>query len=126
MVPFAKFLVLVYPIGIPLLYLLLLYRDRKVLIDEDLRKDVLEGKARRRIRGESNVTKRIRRTAMLWENYDGRCWYWECVECVRRLMITGALVFVVPDSVSQGLSDSNCNQAFGRGYDMGSTRRCRR
>ena len=37
----------------------------------------------------------------LWGAYEPRCWYWEVVESVRRLMLTGMLVFCMPDSATQ-------------------------
>jgi len=37
----------------------------------------------------------------LFGAYEPRCWYWEVVESVRRLALTGMLVFCMPDSASQ-------------------------
>jgi hypothetical protein len=39
---------------------------------------------------------RIAELAFLFEAYEPRCWYFESVECMRRLMLTGLLVFVSP------------------------------
>ena len=108
---FAKFMILVYPVGIPVLYLYLLYRGREALHDEALREEVLEGDGaavgakgtvgRLREQASNAPTDKIRMTKMLWQSYEERCWWWEVIECVRRLALTGALVFVAPDSVSQ-------------------------
>ena len=41
--------------------------------------------------------------AFLYEAYRPEVWYWECVECVRRLSLTGLLVFMYPGSEKQVL-----------------------
>ena len=33
--------------------------------------------------------------------FDARCWWWEIFDCGRRLMLTGVLVFIKPESLSQ-------------------------
>lgn len=37
----------------------------------------------------------------LFENYEPRCWYFEVVECLRRLLLTAIPVLVMRDSVIQ-------------------------
>ena len=44
---------------------------------------------------------RLRMTIMLWETYEPKRFWWEFFECIRRLALTGMLVFIVPDSISQ-------------------------
>ena len=39
---------------------------------------------------------RVSHLAFLFEAYEPRCWYFETIECLRRLMLTGLLV-VIPD-----------------------------
>ena len=39
----------------------------------------------------------------LFEAYKPEYWYWECIECVRRLSLTGLLVFIYPGSEKQVL-----------------------
>ena len=39
----------------------------------------------------------------LFGAYKFEFWYWECVECVRRLSLTGLLVFMYPGSEKQVL-----------------------
>ena len=73
---YAAFMILVYPVGIPLLYAVVLGRERRLLRDEATRDEAL---ARR----DTGVT----RTEMLWETYDARCWWWEIFDCGRRLML---------------------------------------
>ena len=37
---------------------------------------------------------RVTELTFLFEAFEPRCWYFESVECLRRLMLTGMLVFV--------------------------------
>ena len=41
--------------------------------------------------------------ATLFGAYKPNLWYWECVECMRRLSLTGLLVFMYPGSEKQVL-----------------------
>ena len=82
---YAGFMVLLYPMGIPLLYAGLLYRDRNVL-----------GKAAIR-----EVSTRVKSTSDLWKPYKPSRFYYEVVECVRRISLTGAVVFICPNSLAQ-------------------------
>jgi len=43
----------------------------------------------------------VKHLSFLWDTYGSGVWYWECVECARRLLLSGALVFVKPDSAAQ-------------------------
>ena len=38
---------------------------------------------------------------MLYEAYEPRCYYFECVECLRRLALTGFLLVLAPGSTAQ-------------------------
>ena len=39
--------------------------------------------------------------AFLWGAYESRWYMWECVECIRRMTLTGMLVFIEPGTKSQ-------------------------
>jgi hypothetical protein len=54
---------------------------------------------------------RISDLTFLFEAYEPRCWYWESVECMRRLMLTGLLVFV-PAGILQIVVASLIAMAF--------------
>ena len=43
----------------------------------------------------------VKHLSFLWDTYGPSHWYWECVECARRLLLSGVLVFVKPDSAAQ-------------------------
>ena len=80
---YAAIMIFVYPVGIPLLYAGLLYRHRKVLSDA---------------KSSKSIAKPI---ADLWEPYRPRFFYYEVVECVRRVVLTGVVVFIYPNDAAQ-------------------------
>ncbi|CAN0246469.1 unnamed protein product [Ascophyllum nodosum] len=84
---YAAFMIAVYPLGIPLLFALLLYRNRKALTNTTLRNDS-EDWAQQSI---SN----------LWKPYQPSVFYYEVVECGRRVMLTGVVVFIYPNTAAQ-------------------------
>jgi hypothetical protein len=43
----------------------------------------------------------LKPTKFLWKNYRNGFYYWEVIECVRRLLLTGAVVFIVPGTAAQ-------------------------
>eukprot|EP00611_Tribonema_gayanum_P009046 TRINITY_DN18761_c0_g1_i1.p1 TRINITY_DN18761_c0_g1~~TRINITY_DN18761_c0_g1_i1.p1 ORF type:complete len:1245 (+),score=365.94 TRINITY_DN18761_c0_g1_i1:193-3927(+) len=94
---YAAFMIFVYPIGIPAAYLALL-RRRRVAIrgvpDEDT------GSFYSRA-DDSELDPQLRAVAFLWQPYARRYYYWEVVECGRRLLLTGVLVFIRPGSIGQ-------------------------
>jgi hypothetical protein len=83
---YAAIMVIVYPVGIPLAYFLLLWRQREVLQrPAEKRKDELS----------------IKKTSFLWEPYKSERYYWEVAECGRRILLTGFLVFMFAGSSAQ-------------------------
>ncbi|CAM9790810.1 unnamed protein product [Scytosiphon promiscuus] len=80
---YAGFMIVVYPVGIPLLYAILLYQHRDVLSDAGADKT-----------GAQSISS-------LWEPYRPERFYYEVVECGRRIMLTGAVVFIFPDDAAQ-------------------------
>ena len=40
-----------------------------------------------------------------------RCWYWETVECLRRLALTGLLIFIEPSDGSYQVGGMRCAAA---------------
>ncbi|KAG5179505.1 hypothetical protein JKP88DRAFT_326500, partial [Tribonema minus] len=85
---YAGFMILVYPIGIPALYAWVLRQHRK-------HADVLQHASSKAMSPLS------RASAFLRKAYSQRADYWECVECVRRISLTGLLVFIAPGTPSQ-------------------------
>ncbi|CAM9693016.1 unnamed protein product, partial [Phaeothamnion confervicola] len=82
---FAGVMVLVFPLGVPLLYAGLLYKDRKRLSPPH----VSQAAALAARRDDST----LRYTSFLWETYRPRAYLYEVWECVRKLLMTGLLVY---------------------------------
>lgn len=81
---YASVMVCIYPVGIPAFFGWWLAANRHDLVEPD-REEMSHLKA---FRG-------------LWAAYSPRCYYYEVVECCRRIVLTGAAVFVLPNSVEQ-------------------------
>ena len=77
-------MVFVYPVGIPLLYAVLLFQRRDVLADG----------------GADNKTV-AQPIAGVWEAYRPERFCYEVVECGRRIMLTGVVVFIFPNDAAQ-------------------------
>lgn len=84
---YSIFMVFVYPIGVPTLYAFLLCSKHDVLTDE-------------RRRGDAGSLD-VQVTADLWKPYTGKRFYYEVVECARRVALTGVVVFVCPNTAAQ-------------------------
>lgn len=82
---YAGLMVLVYPVGIPLFYSVLLFRHRRVLRDD----------ARREI----DIS--VKAMSNLWTPYRPHRYFYEVIECGRRILLTGAIGFMYTDEVAQ-------------------------
>ncbi|CAM9867127.1 unnamed protein product, partial [Laminaria digitata] len=80
---YAAIMIAVYPVGIPLLFAVLLYRHRDVLSDP----------------AADNTT--ARSIDSLWAPYRPNRSYYEIIECGRRIMLTGVVVFIFPNDTAQ-------------------------
>ena len=82
---YATIMIFVYPVGIPALFAGLLFRNKQILQDRTRSKEDL-------------VTKS---TMSLWEPYKPSRFYYEVIECFRRILLTGVVVFIYPGSAAQ-------------------------
>jgi hypothetical protein len=80
---------------VPILFFLFLYSNRGRLNPRG--KSVKEAMAMRA------QDTRVRSYGFLWADYRPSCWWFECLETVRRLFLTGTLVLCYPGSVTQVL-----------------------
>ncbi|CAB1105335.1 unnamed protein product [Ectocarpus sp. CCAP 1310/34] len=80
---YAAFMIALYPVGIPLLYAYLLHHRRDVLMDPTADKASAQS------------------TADLWEPYRPERFYYEVIECGRRVLLTGVVVFIYPNTAAQ-------------------------
>ncbi|CAM9186739.1 unnamed protein product, partial [Laminaria digitata] len=81
---YAGFMILVYTVGIPLLYAILLCRN-----------DVLTDGVRR------NTNLSVSTTSDLWVSYKPNRFFYEVVECGRRVLLAAAVVFISPNTAAQ-------------------------
>lgn len=81
---YAAFMILVYAIGIPLIYAVALYKTKDLLNNEPGRRSA-----------------RAELISELWTPYKPERYYYEVIECVRRLCLTGIIVFIYPNSAAQ-------------------------
>lgn len=83
---YAGFMIVLNTVGVPALYFGLLFRDRDVLkMDTADREDPT----------------RFSLKSSLWEVYKPYVFYYEVIECARRILLTGAVVFIFPNSAAQ-------------------------
>ena len=83
---FAGLMLVVYPLGIPLMYSWLLVQKK-----EKIKKEVRVREADEDLIG----------IEFLFDNYRPECWYFEIVVTVLRLMMTGVLGLIEPGSATQ-------------------------
>jgi hypothetical protein len=97
---YAAFMVLLYPLGIPAIYAYLLWSHKELLRATAAATGSSSGSFR------STLKRRREHTALstsqfLWQAYRPEMYYWELVECARRLLLTGAIVFIYPNTATQ-------------------------
>lgn len=82
---YAGFMVVLYTLGIPMFYAIPLFRVR----------DVLRNESRRQV----DLT--VKSTSHLWNPYKSGRFYYEIVECGRRVLLAGVVVFIYPSTGAQ-------------------------
>jgi hypothetical protein len=118
---YAAVMIGVYPIGIPLLYAVLLWRHRHSLHPTTITTGAARSMDSATISTNATVTAAdtqqqqqqqqqqdnrhedvsLTPIKFLWEPYRQRTYWWEVVECIRRLLLTGFLVFILPGTAGQ-------------------------
>jgi hypothetical protein len=90
-VTIAALMILVYPFGIPAFYFWQLFLHRDLI----------------RYRSDENSSARSAEVAakygFLYESYEPRLWYWESVEAIRRIILTGVLSVLSPLTSTQSV-----------------------
>ena len=82
---YAGVMIVTYPVGIPALYSWLLFQSRGVLSDKNRR--------------ENDAS--VRPTSTLWQPYKPSRFYFEVVECARRVLLSGSALLVEDDSAAK-------------------------
>ncbi|CAM9106040.1 unnamed protein product, partial [Hapterophycus canaliculatus] len=112
---YAGIMIVVYPVGIPLLYAFILWKNRHSLnprvgavvgpVDGEMSMsgrslgggpDTLEEKLERR-RQDPNLVPSM----FLWKDFGPDLYYYEVIECGRRILLTGVLIFFPPGTAGQ-------------------------
>ncbi|CAM9133326.1 unnamed protein product [Ectocarpus sp. 8 AP-2014] len=83
---YAGFMIVIYTMGIPSLYAELLFKNRDVLKDED---------------PDREEPPRVKSISNLWEPYKPAVFYYEVIECFRRVLLAGVVVFIYPNTAAQ-------------------------
>jgi hypothetical protein len=86
-------MIFLYPVGIPLFYFCLLYRSRKDIQTRDNPSLSAEQSAL--------LSQRTDSIKSLFQPYKPHLWYWEVVETISRLMLTGVLMLIAQGSAGQ-------------------------
>lgn len=116
-VPYALFMLLIYPIGIPLMYFVLLYRYHDEIVSRSIeRVKSLEvnnsyGVVRKGTSGSKSLSLTGRGLSVLYGLYLPSCAYFEIFECFRRLSLSSLMIYymVIDDLECYGLFiDKNC------------------
>jgi hypothetical protein len=99
----AIFFVIVYPIGVPLAFLGQLYANRNNLYETNDKGQVKKkhDQDTGRITGYMPDKATGKRIGMLYLSYKPAYWWWEVVDLVRKLTITGMIIFIMPGTPSQ-------------------------
>ncbi|CAM9587167.1 unnamed protein product [Ectocarpus fasciculatus] len=101
---YAAVMICIYPLGIPAVFLYFLVRQRSRInppTDKILRKRRGGRHEAERKMSVRDKDQSITPTSFLWNAYFPKCYYFEVFECIRRLLLTGILVFLVPDTPGQ-------------------------
>lgn len=92
---YAGFMCLVFPIGIPVAYLLFLHKARKGFKSE-----------------EESLCTNIAVLRPLWQPYRRSVYYYEVVECFRRVTLSGLVIFILPNTAGQVMTGFLLSVAF--------------
>ena len=101
-------MIIIYPIGLPCLYLSLLWWSKDKIRDkanEESNSKANPSKSKvgslRNLTGAVKLVSIVDGISFLFQSYTPEYWYWEVIECTRRLMLTAAISFFQPGSSTQ-------------------------
>ncbi|CAM9319149.1 unnamed protein product [Choristocarpus tenellus] len=82
---YASLMIFIYPLGIPIAYGAILFNNREELMNEERR--------------EKNI--HLQPFVDLWEQYKPNRFYFELLDLGRRVLLTGIVVFIYPNTAAQ-------------------------
>ena len=104
---YAGLMVCVYPIGVPTMYFFLLFRTRQQLKagqvekeEQVSKKQALEEALQGREESEEEDPT-LKALSFLYDSYQPKYWWFEIFETMRKLALTGFLVFIAPGTTAQ-------------------------
>jgi len=86
-----------YTAGIPIAFFYILYHSARPLANGDA-VDITRADAAEKLDFEQ---RQLSRFGILYAKYEPQCWWWELVELSRKLVLTGAIMFMSPGFVTQ-------------------------
>jgi len=99
---YSGFMLFVYPIGVPMLYLLLLLKKKAALTRPTAEVSLISLSPRllcqTNIISQRDSDERLNGMRFLFEHYRPECWYFEVVVTIIRLLLTGVLGLISPGS----------------------------
>jgi hypothetical protein len=99
-------MVMIYPVGIPLGYFIMLFRVRRLLKAGQIEKEdvnmntALEKALEKRAENEAN-NPTLKALSFLYGAYQPKYWWFEIFETLRKLALTGFMVFMAPGTAGQ-------------------------
>jgi hypothetical protein len=104
---YAWIMVMIYPVGIPLGYFIMLFRVRRLLKAGQIEKEnvnimntALEKALEERANNEAN-NPTLKALSFLYSSYQPKYWWFEIFETLRKLSLTGFMVFMAPGTAGQ-------------------------
>ena len=83
---YAAIMIITYTLGIPVFFATLLFENRDILKTDETSR---------------NNCSRVLPTSSLWRPYKPRVFYFEVIECIRRTLLVGVIVFFNSNTASQ-------------------------
>ena len=82
---FAGIMIVLFPVGLPLLYFAMLFINRKELYEDN----------------KTDVTKKMQYLRFFFGEYEAQYYFWEAIECFRKCVMMGFASFYQPGSLLQ-------------------------
>ena len=105
---YSGIMIIIYPIGVPALYMIFLWKSKDrinppdSLVVRDDERHLVKGAVLQKEKMKLRLTyEDIADIGFLYETYKPRCWYFEIVECFRRLMLTAIPVLIMRETATQ-------------------------
>ncbi|CAM9638404.1 unnamed protein product, partial [Laminaria digitata] len=111
---YAGIMILIYPIGIPILYAAILWKNRELLnpridtvptgADEEETRNSYSSEELQELEEKVKARRehpKLVPSMFLWKDFGPDLYYFEVIECGRRMLLTGVLLFIKPHSPTQ-------------------------